>query len=247
VHRCFVSPNAWRNDRLVLDDEESRHLDTVLRAGIGTAVHVFDGEGREADAEVTTLGRQTTLRILTDHRLRSRPKPDVVLVQAIPKGTHMDEIVEKATELGVAEIRPAVTEHVVRRPGQDRAPRQVARWHRIAISAAKQCGTPWIPAIHSPTPLAAALAAEQSKIELFLVGSLETDARPAREVLRAANAPNRVALLVGPEGDLSPAEYRLARDAGAIPVSFGCLVLRVETAALYGLSVINYELRAATH
>ena len=243
MHRCFVSPDAWKRDRLLLDDEESRHLVTVLRAGIGAAVLAFDGEGREADAEVASLGKHAALRVLTEHPMRPRLTPRVTLIQALPKGTHMDDIVEKATELGVAEIRPVMTERVVRRPGDDRAPKQVARWRRIAVSAAKQCGTPWVPAIHAPAPLAAALAAVRNEADLFLVGSLEPKARPAREILRAARTTARVALLIGPEGDLSPDEYRMARESGAIPLSFGPLVLRVETAALYGLSAINCELR----
>jgi 16S rRNA (uracil1498-N3)-methyltransferase len=243
MHRCFVTPEAWKGDRLTLDEEESRHLITVLRAELSAPVLAFDGEGREADAEVAALGEVATLRILAEHPVRARLPPHVVLVQAFPKGSRMDEIIERATELGAAEIRPTITEHAIGRRAGDRSSQQIARWRRIAISAAKQCGTPWIPTIHPPSGLDQAITAVRGETDLFLVGSLEAGARPARDVLRSAKTPAHVTLLIGPEGDLSPDEYRMAGEAGAIGVSFGPLVLRVETAAIYGLSAINYELR----
>jgi 16S rRNA (uracil1498-N3)-methyltransferase len=241
MHRCFAETAAWQADSVVLPPDESAHLVTVLRAKPGDEATVFDGQGRVAPAEVIKASaRGTHLRFTGPSEQHPRPSPSITLVQAIPKGGHMDQIVEKATELGTAIILPVLTERTVRRPGESKPD----RWLRIAISAAKQCGTPWVPAIRPVQSLRDALSAVRADNGLLLVASLGENSKPVRQVLREATGvrPERVGLLVGPEGDLTADEYRLAGEAGAIPVSFGRLVLRVETAALFGLSVIKYEL-----
>jgi 16S rRNA (uracil1498-N3)-methyltransferase len=247
MHRCFAEPERWKDGAVALAPEEARHLLQVLRAGPGDEVVVFDGEGREADAsiEAPSIARQAPAACL----LRTRGAPRrieramaVSLLQALPKGARIDWIVEKATELGAARIVPAVTSRVVGRLAKAEAPARVQRWHRLAVSAAKQCGSAWVPRIEEVADSESAIR-DGAGHDLFLVGSLQPDAEPFRVVAeRWRHAPpRRVALLIGPEGDLSPEEVSLARRHGAVPVSFGPMVFRVETAALFGLSVLMYE------
>jgi 16S rRNA (uracil1498-N3)-methyltransferase len=155
----------------------------------------------------------------------------------------MDLIVEKATELGVGAILPVTTERVVATPGRRRAAKQQDRWQRIAVSAAKQCGLNWIPEVASVSDYAEALDRCRGS-DLFLVGAITGETRPLHDVMTEARARTvgSASLVIGPEGDLTPAELHAAVAAGAVPVSFGGLVLRVETAALYGLAVLAYEL-----
>lgn len=152
----------------------------------------------------------------------------------------MDLIVEKATELGAADIVPVLSEHAVARPDPARCRAREERWQRIAAGAARQCGAAWIPRVHPVLPLPEALVLG-TECELFVFGSLASGARPLRDVMRSAARVRSVALLVGPEGDLAPGEADRAEAAGGVPVWFGPLVLRVETAALFGLSVLAYE------
>lgn len=240
MHRCFAEPSSWQVDTVALSLDESSHLVTVLRAGPGDKATVFDGQGRVAPAEVVRASvRAAHLRFTGPAEQHPRPSPSITLVQAIPKGGHMDQIVEKATELGAAVVQPILTERTVRRPDESKPD----RWLRVAIGAAKQCGTFWVPAIHPIRSFRDTIAGVCANCDLVLIGSLEANSMPVRQVLRATVADRRmrVGLLVGPEGDLTADEYRLAREAGAIPVSFGSLVLRVETAAIFGVSVLRYE------
>lgn len=238
MHRCFAEADSWRDGQVSLSQEESVHLSRVLRARAGDPATVFDGQGRVSPAEVIDASpRASRLRLTGPATQHPRPTPSITLVQAIPKGAHMDQIVEKATELGVAGIAPVLTERTVRRPAGD--PNE--RWTRIAVNAAKQCGTPWVPSVRRPEPLASTLSSLAQNVDLLLVGSLEKDSGNLSSALRAGGKHDRIGLIIGPEGDLTAGEYKAARDAGAVPVSFGALVLRVETAAIYGLSVLRYE------
>ncbi len=239
--RCHVPPAAWSTDRMQLDAEERHHLVDVLRAGVGAEITLFDGAGREAVAAVESISRDSVQVRMIQQKVHPAPAVAVTLVQAVPREQRMDMILQKATELGVAEIRPVITDHgVVRLSGDDEGKRE--RWRKILLNAAKQCGTPWLPRLAPVRPAREALA-DLAGQDLLLVCSLEADARPLRTVLAEARAraPRRITALIGPEGDFSAREYAAARQAGARPVSFGATVLRVETAALYLLSVLRYE------
>jgi 16S rRNA (uracil1498-N3)-methyltransferase len=244
MHRCHVEAGQWTAAGIRLSAEELHYLRDVLRVRDGEPVTVFDGCGREAEARVSLAESSGALKLTELRELPARaPKTAITLLQAIPKGARMDWIVEKATELGVSEIVPMLTERVVLRIAADQRREKAQRWQRIALSAARQCQTAIVPKVSDVTDLAGALALGRGA-DLFLVGALEPSARALKDALRARGAqrPARVALAIGPEGDFSAAELKAAVEAGAQPVSFGELVLRVETAALYGMSVLAYEL-----
>ena len=242
MHRCLVNPGDWESDLISLSRAESHHLVHVLRVRDGDNVGVFDGHGREALACVELADDAACLRILGE-RHSMQPVVDVTLLQALPKGGRMDVIVEKGTELGIRTFVPVVTERVVVRLDRDQSQKRVERWRRLAVSAARQCGLSTVPEVKPVMALADAVAC-CADADLFLVGSLREDARPLREVLRGArcSSPRRVAMLIGPEGDLSTTELGLAAGHGALPVSFGPLTLRVDTAALFAAGVLAYEL-----
>jgi 16S rRNA (uracil1498-N3)-methyltransferase len=249
VHRCLVDSTQWDAPEIRLPPDGERHLLRVLRVRPGDTVSIFDGRGREALAQVVSVagssrGSGVFVKRLTDAQAPAAgPACRLTLIQALPKGSRMDWIVEKAVELGAWAIWPVLTERVVQRPAADQRAGRAQRWQRIANSAARQCATAWVPEVRPVQDLGAALDA-CGAFDLFLVGSLADGARPLREVLAAASgrAARNAALLIGPEGDLTEDEHRRAAGAGAVPVSFGALVLRVETAALFGLSVLAYEL-----
>lgn len=251
LHRCYIDPGQWTTPDLSPGAEEDHRLLHVLRAELGDRVEVFDGSGRSGMCEVVSVdtaskstGSRVVLRVLVEERAAPRAV-DLVLIQAVPKGKRMDLIVEKATELGVATILPMVCERSVVRLGADAASERNERWRRIALGASRQCGTSWIPDVAPVRPYPEAIAA-LGDVDLLLVATLGEGVQPLRDVLQceiSCGALRRVGLVIGPEGDLTSEELATALGAGGVGVSFGSNVLRTETAAIFGLSVLAYEFR----
>jgi 16S rRNA (uracil1498-N3)-methyltransferase len=193
--------------------------------------------GRERDA--------LRLKVI-DRRAIARRSYSITLLQAIPKGKIIEDIIQKATELGAARIVPILSERVVTHLDPASAAAKAAKWQTIAVEAIKQCGNPWLPKVEIPICVND-FVSRGEQFELPLVGCLEESSRHPRvwfeEFLREHNRrPRTLCVWVGPEGDFSSAEYQLIQQFGARPITLGPLVLRTETAASYCLSVLNYEL-----
>ena len=248
MHRFYVSPANWDSPALALTGSEAHHARDVLRMKIREKLVLFNGRGREITAEIAELGRdKIALRKL--HEAETPPlRCRIVLGQAIPKGKNMELIVQKAVEIGAAEIAPIVSDRTVVQIDSETAAQKQAKWQQIAIEAAKQCGQNWLPRVHAPRKLAEFFSsASQELFDLRLIGSLQPDARHLKKILEDYSSehrdrPRSVMMLVGPEGDFTPAELSLARRHGCQPITLGPVILRVETAALYCLSILSYEL-----
>jgi 16S rRNA (uracil1498-N3)-methyltransferase len=240
-HRFFISPQQWTTDILTLDAEESHHCADVVRLGVGDAVTVFDGQGREAQATITSAHRKAVALAVTQTIQLPPRSAHLALAQAIPKGKNMELIIEKAVELGASEIFPLLTDRTVVRLDETEARKKQEKWQRIALEACKQSGQSWLPQVHAPQSLTKFLTRE-TKCELQLVAALHPSAQKLQTILTSATRPQRACVLVGPEGDFSPAELAHALTAGYQPWSLGSTILRAETAALFCLSVLGYEL-----
>jgi 16S rRNA (uracil1498-N3)-methyltransferase len=247
-HRFYVAPNEWNPDALVLNGTEAHHARDVLRLKRGDKVVVFNGRGREITAKIIDLaGREVRLGKITQSEtpaMRSR----ISLGQAMPKGKNMDLIVQKAVELGAAEIFPLLSARTIVDLTDDEARKKQAKWQSVAIEAAKQSGQNWLPPIHAPKTIKQFFA-ELPSFDLQLIGSLQPGALHLKKILsdfaaECRHSPESVLMLIGPEGDFTPAELALARSHGCRPITLGPIILRVETAAIYCLSVLAYELFA---
>lgn len=244
--RFHIPPTAWNPDRLALDAAESHHAFDVLRMKIGERATVFDGEGTEAEVELVQRTKGgTELRNLSLQKTASLPCR-ITLAQAIPKGKNMELIIEKATELGVAEIAPLMSERTVVRGSEEDHMRKQAKWQRTAVEACKQCGQNFLPRVAQPC-MPRAFFERNGRFDLMLIGSLQSDARPLKQLMAEVSAkrPKSVLILVGPEGDFTPAEVALAKSHGCRPITLGPIILRTETAAIYCVSVLNHELQTA--
>jgi 16S rRNA (uracil1498-N3)-methyltransferase len=245
MHRFYLPPEHW-TDSLALTGAEAHHARNVLRLETGDKVVLFDGRGHEVTAEITSSdSAKMTLRKL--HEAQTPPlRCQITLGQAIPKGKNMDLIVQKAVEIGAAEIAPILSDRTVVRLDEESAASKQAKWQTVAIEAAKQCGQNWLPRVHVPQTMAQFFQ-QLRRFDLQLIGSLQSDAVHLKKILAEYSAehgdrPTSVLMLVGPEGDFTPAELSLARSHGCRPITLGPIVLRVETASIYCLSVLSYEL-----
>jgi 16S rRNA (uracil1498-N3)-methyltransferase len=247
MHRFYVAPQNWDPRALVLRGSEAHHARNVLRMQPGDKVVLFNGKGRELTAEIVTIA-DDEIRLRKLHEAETDPlRCRIVLGQAIPKGKNMDLIVQKAVEIGAAEIAPIISDRTIVQLDSESASQKQAKWQQIAIEAAKQCGQNWLPRVHTPKKLAEFFSASDQPFDLRLIGSLQPDAQHLKKILETYSSehgvrPRRVLMLVGPEGDFTPAELALARGNGCQPITLGPIILRVETAAIYCLSVLSYEL-----
>ena len=245
--RAHATPATAEPAELTLSAEESHHLVVVNRAAPGDTVVAFDGRGTEWICELAAADKRAA-RLKVRFRQKAKPLPcAITLGQALPKGGFMDAIVRKATELGAARIVPLASERTQVHLDGDRSDKKIEKWAAAALEAAKQCGNPWLPEI-AAVQSAAAFMESARGYDLKLIASLQPDAQSLKTVLATATAalgrtPRSAVWLVGPEGDFTPAELSLARTAGFAPVTLGPLVLRCETAAIYALSVLSYELQ----
>ena len=241
MHRFYLPPNEWNALSPALDEGESHHVLDVLRFGPGDHVTVFDGEGGEARADIVTVDAGK-IRMRIGPKASSQPLAcAITLAQAIPKGKHMDLIVQKATELGAARIAPLFSDRTIGQLDVKDAEKKRDKWREIAIEACKQCGQNRVPEISEPLS-PKAFFEKQEPSELMLIASLQPDARRIKSVLAEYPAPRSVCIFVGPEGDFTPAELALAKSQGCRPITLGPIILRAETAALYCLSVLAHEL-----
>lgn len=249
MHRFYLPPEECRDSTLELTGDEAHHALRVLRIQTGERVTVLDGAGQELVCGVRDVTKRTvTLAVLRKNS--SPPLPcQITLLQAVPKAKAMDYIVQKATELGAARVVPILSERTVVHLNGENATDKAEKWQQIAIESIKQCGSPWLTKIEPPVTLKSYLA-RREKFDLPLIASLQDASRHPREFIQQFHGeykrlPVTACVWIGPEGDFSPAEMNVIKTEGALPITLGRLVLRSDTAAIYSLSILNYELQTA--
>jgi len=235
--RYYLPSHSWKTDTLILTGDEAHHCTRVLRSKLGDAVEVFDGCGRALLGEISELSKEkVVIRPLGEVKI-SIHQCEIHLCQAIPKGGNMELIVQKAVELGVTSIQPLITENTVARPEQLKKKQE--KWQRIALEACKQCGQNFLPVVKEAVKFADFIKAPELQA-LNVVAALHPQSVKFAEIFPTEK--KSASLLVGPEGDFSHSEYEQMIEVGYQPVSIGEIVLRVETATLYCLSVLKHEI-----
>src|SRR5262249_25406823 len=144
MHRFYISPEKWNPDKLTLIGGEAHHARDVLRMKRGDRAVLFNGHGREITGEIVDLGKgEVCMRKV--HESETPPlRCRITLGQAIPKGKNMDLIVQKAVEIGAAEIAPLISERTIIDLAKEEGEQKRVKWQQVAIGAAKQCGQNWL-------------------------------------------------------------------------------------------------------
>src|SRR6266566_8582307 len=201
MHRFYVSPERWNPRALALSGAEAHHARDVLRMKQGEKLVLFNGLGREITAEIVDVSDEIRLRKL--HEAETLPlRCRIVLGQAIPKGKNMELILQKAVEIGAAEIAPIISDRTVVQVDSESAAQKRAKWQQVAVEAAKQCGQNWLPRMHTPRKLA----------EFFDVVEAEPALSDSRPGMSSAESPMSQPLprtLSGLQKDIARFDLRL--------------------------------------
>lgn len=234
--RFYCPPPLPPGGSFDLPPEAAHHAARVLRLREGNRVDMFDGLGNECHGVIVELsGKRVVVGEIAAGNINRESPLRVMLAQALSSSEKMDWVIQKATELGVAEIQPLDTERSVARLSAERAAKRLDHWRQVAISACEQCGRNRLPEIYAPLDIMAWLqqmkALSDTKLILLPQGaaSLHAQAKPQ----------GKVVLLIGAEGGFTEAESGSALRCGFTPIRLGARVLRTETAAVAGLAALQ--------
>lgn len=235
--RFYCPPPLPQNNHCELPPEAAHHASKVLRLRVGDAVQIFDGLGNALNATINNIaGKHVYLGNLQNCMVQQQTSElHIVLAQALSSSEKMDWVIQKATELGAAEIIPLQTQRSVARLASSRADKRARHWHNVAVAACEQCGRNDLPQLHAPQALQEWVTAQRgaSGSRFILLpgsaGGLRAQPRPQ----------GSVTLLIGPEGGFTADEANLAQQCGFVPILLGPRVLRTETAAVAAITAIQ--------
>ncbi|MDO8662303.1 MAG: RsmE family RNA methyltransferase [Candidatus Omnitrophota bacterium] len=257
MHRFFCTTSDITSTEIIIKDkEQAHHIRDVLRLKPGKQVEVFDEKGNEYSCEIREIKDKIYLEIknkIAADKISQRIKLTVAC--ALPKKSKLDDIIDKLVQLGVHRIIPLKTERVIVKLDKYKEAGRLERWRKIALSAAKQSKRNDLPVIEPVQDLQKVIARSQ-EFDLKLIPYLGGERKNLKDVLDkflkkgdgsifSASDSRKIEpspcflILIGPEGDFSEAEVKLAVAAGFIPVTLGDLVLRVDTAAIAAASFIT--------
>ncbi len=240
MHRFFVKDVQPADKFIILNDaKQLHHLRDVLRLKLGEPAAVFDSLGNEYLVLVSEIGLRGAKLEIKEKKTTVDSGIKITIACAIPKNVKMDDIVDKLTQLGVDCIIPLVTERVIVKLDKQKKLTRLERWEKISQSATKQSQRSKFVVIKPVTEFKHVISMAQD-FDLKLIPTLEGKRKALKEIF---NNPikkiKNVMVLIGPEGDFTPGEISLARDAGFMPISLGRGVLRVDTAAIAVVSFIK--------
>jgi 16S rRNA (uracil1498-N3)-methyltransferase len=233
-HWLYLPPPLVAGVERVLDADRAHYLARVLRLPRGAVLVCFDGLGSACQATLSRVEGKTVI-LQIDATLECRPAPGrrLHLVQGLLKGAAMEQVIQKATELGATDLWLVAADRSNVTLSADRFDRKQAHWQRIVESAAAQCRQLHLPRLHGPLDLASCLSA--------LAGTTLILLDPGGPTLPQTLPAEDLALLVGPEGGWSDLERTLAQSSGACRYGLGALILRAETAPLAMLAVARHS------
>lgn len=242
MHKFFVKPNDVNGDKIHIY-EDAGHISRVLRLKRGDKIIVFDGSGSEYHCALEAVDKSECVAIIDEVcACTSEPKIRTILFQGIPKSGKMETIIQKCTELGICEIYPVITKYtVVKLETEKDKAAKTARWQKVALEAAKQCGRGIVPVVHLPIEFETATT-KMGELDLAIM-PYETlgGKKDLRDTLSNNRNCGNAGFLIGPEGGFDEGEAEFAEASGVKLVGLGERILRTETAGPAVLAIIMYE------
>lgn len=243
MYHFFVTPEQIGGKEIRIKGSDVNHIRNVLRMNPGEQVSVSCGDGKDYRCELSEIGEDcVTAKIMwaqeSDVELPSR----ICLFQGLPKGDKMELIIQKAVELGAAEIVPMATRRAVVKLDEKKAEAKRKRWNAIAESAAKQSKRMIVPEVKPVMSFQDAVKYAGSFDRKLIPYELAKGMDETRRIIREIRPGQSVAIFIGPEGGFDEEEIAFAEEAGIVPVTLGRRILRTETAGMTVLSVLMFLL-----
>ena len=217
-----------------ISESDYTHITKVLRLGAGDRITVFDTESTEYEGILTDISSKAiTLQVHGTRRLQTEPELELNLFQAILKGNRMDGVISQATQLGVSEIFPVISERT-----QVRSTAKIDRWNKIALESTKQCGRATPPLVSEPVDFRNSFGVrKQSEMKIILY---ENQGELLGDYIDSLQKPaSSINVFIGPEGGFSKEEVTLAKENGYIALGLGKRILRAETASVVSLALLQ--------
>lgn len=234
IPRIFIDVPLGENQTVELPKETSHYLSRVLRLPVDAQLRVFNGQGGEYLARISAASKSAMSLAIGEFDATDNSSPlHIHLGISLSKGERMDFVIQKATELGVAEISLLNSERTEVKLKGERLEKRVEHWRKVSISACEQCGSNRVPVIHPPVNLTQWLDNRDEPIKLIM--------QPGTNQPFQQSKPATVALLVGPEGGFSELEVQAANNASFNSISLGPRILRTETAPLVAISILQHH------
>lgn len=220
--------------KVILNEEQSRHISKSLRMKVGDMLTLSCGSGRDYGCMIDAIdSKSVTLSVCYAQANDCEPSVKVKLYQGVPKGDKLEDIIQKCTELGISEIQPVLTHRSVSRPDSKSAKKKQARYQKIALEAAQQSGRGIIPHIHAMTDLKTAVEKDDSQLKILFY---EGGGTPLKALIH--NNISSVSIYIGPEGGFEERELALIKENGGNIATLGKRILRTQTAPVAALTAI---------
>ncbi len=232
MQKLFV--DEINGENILLDGESARHISKSLRMRVGDMLTVTDGKGIDYGCQISAIDRESVeLKICYKKPNTSEPTCRVTIYQGIPKGTKLEDIVQKCVELGVSEIVPTLTARCVSRPDEKSAAKKIQRYQKISLEASQQSGRGIVPKISEIKTLSQAIENDDSELKIVFY---EGGGKPLRDII--SPEVKSISIYIGPEGGFEHSEVEMIENAGGLRATLGKRILRTQTAPVAALTGI---------
>ena len=243
MYQFFVDEQQVQQDQIVITGQDVNHIGNVLRMIPGEKVRISDSNENSYFCRIAEIAEDEVIAVIEEKdELGTEFAHKVFLFQGLPKSDKMELIIQKAVELGVAEIVPMATKRAVVKLDAKKAAKKVQRWNEIAKSAAKQSKRGLIPEVKPVMSFKEAVEYGKSMDMLLIPYEDAKGIAHSREVVETVKDKKSLGIYIGPEGGFPEEEVSLAMKAGAEPVTLGHRILRTETAGMTLLSILMFML-----
>lgn len=235
MQKLFIE-NELINEKIILNEEQSRHIARSLRMKKGDMLTVCDGAGTDYGCIIDEITKDfVALSVCYKQASSSEPSIKVSLFQGVPKGDKMEDIIQKCVELGIYEITPVLTKRSVSRPDEKQAQKKQARYQKIALEAAQQSGRGIVPKINKMQNFKQAVQSCNTDVKILFY---EGGGKSIKSIVNENKNASSFAIFIGPEGGFEKEEVDEILNFGGINATLGARILRTQTAPVAALAAI---------